>query len=60
MELESKFAKFLTLIASARILSGISSHNKSFFDKKGNYYDVYSDIVSTTHNTIKIEYNKSR
>ena len=29
------------------------------FDKKGNYYDVYSDIVSTSHNKIKIEYNKT-
>ena len=29
------------------------------FDKKGNYYDVYSDIVSTSHNTIKIEYDRN-
>jgi hypothetical protein len=29
------------------------------FDKKGNYYDVYSDIVSTSHNKIKIEYDKN-
>lgn len=29
------------------------------FDKKGNYYDVYSDIVTTSHNKIKIEYNKN-
>lgn len=28
------------------------------FDKKGNYYDVYSDIVTSSHNKIKIEYNK--
>jgi hypothetical protein len=29
------------------------------FDKKGNYYDVYSDIVSTSHNKIRIEYDKN-
>lgn len=28
------------------------------FDKKGNYYDVYSDIVTTSHNKIKIEYDR--
>lgn len=28
------------------------------FDKKGNYYDVYSDIVTTSNNKILIEYNK--
>lgn len=28
------------------------------FDKNGNYYDVYSDIVTTSHNKIKIEYDK--
>jgi hypothetical protein len=30
------------------------------FDKKGNYYDAYSDIVSTSHNIIKIEYDKNK
>ncbi len=29
------------------------------FDKNGNYYDVYSDIVTSCYNKIKIEYNKS-
>jgi hypothetical protein len=29
------------------------------FDKKGNYYDIYSDIVTTSNNKIKIEYNKT-
>jgi hypothetical protein len=29
------------------------------FDKKGNYYDVHSDIVTTSNNKIKIEYNKT-
>jgi hypothetical protein len=29
------------------------------FDKNGAYYDVYSDIVTSSHNTIKIEYNKT-
>jgi hypothetical protein len=29
------------------------------FDKNGNYYDVYSDIVTSSYNKIKIEYNKS-
>lgn len=29
------------------------------FDKKGNYYDVYSDIVTTSHNKIKIQYDKN-
>lgn len=29
------------------------------FDKKGNYYDVYSDIVTTSHNKIKIEYDRN-
>jgi hypothetical protein len=29
------------------------------FDKKGNYYDVYSDIVTTSYNKIKIEYDKN-
>ena len=28
------------------------------FDKKGNYYDVHSDIVTTSKNKILIEYNK--
>jgi hypothetical protein len=28
------------------------------FDKKGNYYDVYSDIVTISKNKILIEYNK--
>ena len=28
------------------------------FDKKGNYYDVHSDIVTTSKNKIVIEYNK--
>jgi len=28
------------------------------FDKKGNYYDVHSDIVTTSKNKISIEYNK--
>jgi hypothetical protein len=28
------------------------------FDKKGNYYDVYSDIVTTSKNKIIIKYNK--
>jgi len=28
------------------------------FDKNGNYYDVYSDIVTSSSNKIKIEYNK--
>jgi hypothetical protein len=28
------------------------------FDKNGNYYDVYSDIVTTSKNKIVIEYNK--
>jgi ADP-heptose:LPS heptosyltransferase len=32
LELESKFAKFLSLIVPSNILSGISSHNKSFLD----------------------------
>jgi hypothetical protein len=29
------------------------------FDKKGNYYDTHSDIVTTSNNKIKIEYNKT-
>jgi hypothetical protein len=29
------------------------------FDKKGNYYDAHSDIVTTSNNKIKIEYNKT-
>ena len=29
------------------------------FDKNGKYYDVYSDIVTTSSNKIKIEYNKT-
>ena len=28
------------------------------FDKKGNYYDVYSDIVTSSNNKIIVEYNK--
>jgi hypothetical protein len=28
------------------------------FDKKGNYYDVHSDIVTTSKNKILIQYNK--
>ncbi len=28
------------------------------FDKKGNYYDVYSDIVTISNNKISIKYNK--
>ena len=28
------------------------------FDKDGIYYDVHSDIVTTSHNKIKIKYNK--
>jgi hypothetical protein len=28
------------------------------FDKMGNYYDIHSDIVTSSHNKIKIEYNK--
>lgn len=28
------------------------------FDKKGKYYDVYSDIITSSNNKIKIEYNK--
>jgi ADP-heptose:LPS heptosyltransferase len=40
--MESKFAMFLTLITPAKILSGISSQNKSFFDSL--VYDKY--IVS--------------
>lgn len=28
------------------------------FDKKGNYYDVYSDIVTVSSNKILIEYKK--
>jgi hypothetical protein len=28
------------------------------FDKKGNYYDAHSDIVTTSKNKISIEYNK--
>jgi hypothetical protein len=28
------------------------------FDKKGNYYDVHSDIVTTSNNKILIDYNK--
>jgi hypothetical protein len=28
------------------------------FDKKGNYYDIHSDIVTTSKNKILIEYNK--
>mgnify|MGYP000323995674 FL=1 len=28
------------------------------FDKKGNYYDVHSDIVTSSKNKILIEYNK--
>ena len=28
------------------------------FDKNGIYYDTHSDIVTTSHNNIKIEYNK--
>jgi ADP-heptose:LPS heptosyltransferase len=39
LELESKFAKFLSLIVPANILSGISSHNKSFLDSI--IYDKY-------------------
>jgi hypothetical protein len=30
------------------------------FDKKGNYYDVYSDIVTVSNNKISIEYNKEK
>ena len=30
------------------------------FDKKGNYYDVYSDIVTASNNKILIEYNKEK
>lgn len=30
------------------------------FDKKGNYYDVYSDIVTISNNKILIEYNKEK
>ena len=30
------------------------------FDKKGNYYDVYSDIVTISNNKISIEYNKEK
>jgi hypothetical protein len=29
------------------------------FDKNGIYYDVYSDIVTSSHNKIRIEYNKT-
>lgn len=29
------------------------------FDKNGVYYDSYSDIVTTSHNKIKIEYDKN-
>ena len=39
LELESKFAKFLSLITPASILSGISSQNKSFLDSL--IYDTY-------------------
>jgi ADP-heptose:LPS heptosyltransferase len=42
LEMESKFAMFLGLITPAKILSGISSQNKSFFDSL--VYDKY--IVS--------------
>ena len=28
------------------------------FDKQGNYYDIHSDIVTTSKNKISIEYNK--
>jgi hypothetical protein len=30
------------------------------FDKKGNYYDVYSDIVTVSNNKISIEYLKEK
>jgi hypothetical protein len=30
------------------------------FDKNGNYYDVYSDIVTVSNNKISIEYNKEK
>lgn len=30
------------------------------FDKKGNYYDLYSDIVTASNNKILIEYNKEK
>jgi hypothetical protein len=29
------------------------------FDKNGIYYDAYSDIVTSSHNKIRIEYNKT-
>lgn len=39
LEMESTFAKFLSLISSPETLSGLSSHNKSFFDSL--IYDNY-------------------
>jgi ADP-heptose:LPS heptosyltransferase len=39
LEMESKFAKFLSLITPAKKLSGISSHNKSYLDRI--IYDSY-------------------
>ena len=45
LEMESKFAMFLGLITPAKILSGISSQNKSFFDSLVKNIDSFSSAV---------------